>query len=103
MDFDVFCEKLSWYLKHAMVVFSREPAVERTINFVTNFAVSLTKAGESEKNGDRQMGNKLLQFLFEFALKVGCIFVEGEVVIVLCWFSSAVGSLRSLGFFSSCF
>ena len=38
---DEFKESFLWHLKHAMVVFNREPAVERVIEFVAKY-VTLT-------------------------------------------------------------
>lgn len=35
---DEFQESFLWHLKHAMVVFNREPAVERVIEFVAKYA-----------------------------------------------------------------
>lgn len=35
---DEFQESFLWHLKHAMVVFNREPAVERVIDFVAKYA-----------------------------------------------------------------
>lgn len=35
---DEFRESFLWHLKHAMVVFNREPAVERVIEFVAKYA-----------------------------------------------------------------
>ena len=35
---DEFQEGFLWHLKHAMVVFNREPAVERVIEFVVKYA-----------------------------------------------------------------
>lgn len=34
---DEFQKSFVWHLKHAMVVFNREPAVERVIEFVANY------------------------------------------------------------------
>ena len=35
---DEFQESFLWHLKHAMVVFNREPAVERIVEFVAKYA-----------------------------------------------------------------
>lgn len=35
---DEFQESFLWHLKHAMVVFNREPAVERVIDFAAKYA-----------------------------------------------------------------
>lgn len=35
---DEFQESFLWHLKHAMVVFNREPAVERVIDFAVKYA-----------------------------------------------------------------
>ncbi|CAH1247094.1 NCAPG [Branchiostoma lanceolatum] len=60
------------YLKHSLVVFRREPAVERTLEFVAKFAGSFaTEAGSgSDEEKENTGGNKKFHMdLFDFLLK----------------------------------
>ncbi|XP_032189852.1 condensin complex subunit 3 [Mustela erminea] len=63
----VFHEEFVHYLKYAMVVYKREPAVERVIDFaakfVTSFHQSDTEDDEEEEDGG------ILNYLFTFLLK----------------------------------
>ncbi|XP_055986317.1 condensin complex subunit 3 [Sorex fumeus] len=62
----VFHEEFVHYLKYAMVVYRREPAVERVMDFAAKFATSFHQAGvedEEEEDGD------ILNYLFSFLLK----------------------------------
>ena len=47
-DEETFFEVFSSLVKHSLVVFTREPAVERTIEFVVAFATAEGKAGPKE-------------------------------------------------------
>lgn len=63
-----------------MVVFKREPAVERVIDFISKFSTSFCKKTEEkdEEDGDQEekeevdsvADNKLLQHMFDFLLDV---------------------------------
>ncbi|XP_052249367.1 condensin complex subunit 3-like isoform X1 [Dreissena polymorpha] len=76
-EFPVFWSEFSHCLKHALIIFKREPAVERVIDFVAKFAPSLSKRG-SDKDVDGEgadddqedsvADNKLLQEMFDFLL-----------------------------------
>jgi len=78
-DFPSFWSEFSHCLKYAMVVFKREPAVERVIDFVSKFAPSLNKKlsekeDESEEDEiDSVADNKLLQEMFDFLLNVSSL------------------------------
>ncbi|CAH3143074.1 unnamed protein product [Porites lobata] len=72
---DEFQESFLWHLKHAMVVFNREPAVERVIDFAAKYATLKDhRTSEPQKNGqgsdDEQdnASNAFLDFLFTFLL-----------------------------------
>ncbi|XP_053406509.1 condensin complex subunit 3-like [Mercenaria mercenaria] len=76
--FEAFWSEFQHYLKYAMIVFKREPAVERMIDFVAKFAPTLCKK-VSEKGGDQEgddtlldedsvADNRLLQEMFDFLL-----------------------------------
>ncbi|XP_011363324.1 condensin complex subunit 3 [Pteropus vampyrus] len=66
-DKTVFHEEFVHYLKYAMVVYKREPVVERVIEFaakfVTSFHQSDTEDDEEEEDGG------ILNYLFTFLLK----------------------------------
>lgn len=77
-EFDTFWAEFVRCLKYAMIVFKREPAVERVIDFVAKFVPSLRK---TEKGGgdalardcdneqeDSVAQNRLLQEMFDFLL-----------------------------------
>ncbi|WAR22450.1 CND3-like protein [Mya arenaria] len=72
-DFGEFWSEFSHCLKYAMVIFKREPAVERVIDFVAKFAPSLSKGGpidgdEEDDETDSVGDNRLLQEMFDFLL-----------------------------------
>ena len=78
-EFSAFWSDFCHCMKYAMVVFKREPAVERVIDFISKFAPSLSKGRpEEEKEGDNEdeeekdsVGdNRLLQEIFDFLLDV---------------------------------
>jgi len=63
-------------LKYPMIVFQREPVVERTIDFIAKFVTSVNP-GPNMPNSDMDDSlldevsqNKLLLEMFEFLLKV---------------------------------
>ncbi|PFX25708.1 condensin complex subunit 3-like [Stylophora pistillata] len=72
---DEFLESFLLHLKHAMVVFNREPAVERVIEFVAKYATLKDhRTSQTEKDGDRSDGeeddysNVFLDSIFTFLL-----------------------------------
>ena len=74
---DVFWEDFIKHLRYSMVVFTREPAVERTIEFVCKFAASLIKHDEHKnqdgENEDEETEEEMPPFLvkfFDFLLQV---------------------------------
>ncbi|KAK3582660.1 hypothetical protein CHS0354_001712 [Potamilus streckersoni] len=75
MEFEAFWLEFSHYLKYPMVVYKREAAVERVVDFITKFATSIKKNdgdcdGEKEnETRDEVEGNILLIELFDFLLK----------------------------------
>ena len=72
-----FWEEFVQHLRYSMVIFKREPAVERTIEFVCKFAASLHIKDEQKNEGGENEGEEveeemppfLLKF-FEFLLQV---------------------------------
>ncbi|XP_060542719.1 condensin complex subunit 3 [Pantherophis guttatus] len=67
-DKDYFHEKFVHYLKYAMVIYKREPAVEQVINFVAKFLASLYNS-EKEDAEEEEMENPFLNYLFTFLLE----------------------------------
>ncbi|KAL4231186.1 hypothetical protein ACF0H5_008768 [Mactra antiquata] len=77
-EFTAFWSEFSHYIKYPMVVFKREPAVERVIDFVANFVTSLCKkadkgddddnTNDDDEEEDSVADNKLLQEMFDFLL-----------------------------------
>lgn len=79
-DADAFWADFEHHLKFSMVVFKREPAVERTIDFVCKFSASLATSDsnknrngenneEEEEEEEEEMSPFLLK-LFDFLLEV---------------------------------
>ncbi|KAL3865140.1 hypothetical protein ACJMK2_006761 [Sinanodonta woodiana] len=75
MEFEAFWLEFSHYLKYPMVVYKREPAVERVVDFIAKFATAVKK-NEGEGDGEEENetrdeveGNILLIELFDFLLK----------------------------------
>lgn len=65
-----FHEKFIHFLKYAMIIYRREPAVELVINFVAKFVTSFY---EKEKTDDSEEGEEddlLLNYVFNFLLEV---------------------------------
>ncbi|XP_019644482.1 PREDICTED: condensin complex subunit 3-like [Branchiostoma belcheri] len=69
---DQFRAEFIHYLKHSLVVFRREPAVERTLEFVAKFAGSFATDGGSGSDEEKENtgGNRKFHMdLFDFLLK----------------------------------
>ncbi|XP_006872557.1 PREDICTED: condensin complex subunit 3 [Chrysochloris asiatica] len=64
----VFHEEFIHYLKYAMVVYKREPAVERVIEFAAKFVTSFHQSEMEEDEDDEEDGG-ILNDLFTFLLK----------------------------------
>ncbi|XP_024429648.2 condensin complex subunit 3 isoform X2 [Desmodus rotundus] len=65
-DKTVFHEEFLHYLKYAMVVYKREPVVERVIEFAAKFVTSFHQSSEEE---DEEEDGGILDYLFSFLLK----------------------------------
>ncbi|XP_036988649.2 condensin complex subunit 3 [Artibeus jamaicensis] len=65
-DKTIFHEEFLHYLKYAMVVYRREPVVERVIEFAAKFVTSFHQSDEEE---DDEEGGGILDYLFSFLLK----------------------------------
>ncbi|NXW62073.1 CND3 protein, partial [Eurystomus gularis] len=59
-----FHEKFIHFLKYAMIIYRREPAVEQVINFVARFVTSFYQM--EEEDGDEREDNLLLNYVFNF-------------------------------------
>ncbi|XP_009877611.1 PREDICTED: condensin complex subunit 3-like, partial [Apaloderma vittatum] len=68
-DKEDFHEKFIHFLKYAMIVYKREPAVEQVINFVAKFVTSFYQMekedGSEEGEEDNLLLNAMLNFLLE--------------------------------------
>lgn len=62
-----FHEEFVHYLKYAMVVYKREPAVERVIEFAAKFVTSFHQSDMEDDEEEKDGG--ILNFLFTFLLK----------------------------------
>ena len=76
MELEEFWPVFLSHLKYALIVFRREPVVERTLDFVAKFAVALTEGTDGEGGGDASSAEEngdmhpfVLQ-LFNFLLRV---------------------------------
>ncbi|XP_042530706.1 condensin complex subunit 3 isoform X2 [Dipodomys spectabilis] len=63
----VFHEEFVHYLKYAMVVYKREPAVERVIEFAAKFVTSFHQLDTN--NDEEEEDDGILNYLFTFLLK----------------------------------
>ncbi|XP_009646327.1 condensin complex subunit 3 [Egretta garzetta] len=68
-DKEDFHEKFIHFLKYAMVIYRREPAVEQVINFVAKFVTSFYQM-EKEDGSEEEEDNLLLNYVFNFLLEV---------------------------------
>ncbi|XP_037384988.1 condensin complex subunit 3 [Talpa occidentalis] len=66
-DKTIFHEEFIHYLKYAMVVYKREPAVERVIEFAAKFVTSFHQSDMEDDEEEEDGG--ILNYLFTFLLK----------------------------------
>lgn len=83
-DKTLFHEEFIHYLKYAMIVYRREPAVENVIEFAARFATCFQPAPKAEEEGaeqqqedveddeeeDEEEEHPFLNFIFNFLLEV---------------------------------
>ena len=73
-DKSEFHKEFLGFFKHALIIFKREPAVERTLDFVAKFAASFASmensSEETEEEQPQTPDNNFMIFLFSFLLKV---------------------------------
>ncbi|TRY81494.1 hypothetical protein DNTS_033322, partial [Danionella cerebrum] len=70
-DKNSFHEEFIRCLKYAMIIYTREPAVESVVDFVTKFAASFEKPVDEETDDDEEQEDEdgFLNFLFSFLLE----------------------------------
>lgn len=79
MEIDEFWPVFVEHLKYSMIVFKREVAVERTLEFVAKFATALASSSTEEKTEGKEGAEdveeedmpELLLKLMDFFLQVG--------------------------------
>ncbi|XP_046698674.1 condensin complex subunit 3 isoform X1 [Silurus meridionalis] len=64
-----FHEEFLRCLKYAMIVYTREPAVEHVIDFVVKFAASFETPADEEEEDEEEEEDTFLNFLFNFLLE----------------------------------
>ena len=75
-DRDAFNQEFLQHIKPAMVVFKREPAVERVLEFAAKFATAVDdepavcSADEGDSETSKTTPDRLLSYVFNFMLKV---------------------------------
>ncbi|XP_027498740.1 condensin complex subunit 3 [Corapipo altera] len=68
-DKEDFNEKFIHFLKYAMIVYRREPAVEQVINFVAKFVTSFCETEKEDDSEEGEEDNLLLNYVFKFLLE----------------------------------
>ncbi|NXI99810.1 CND3 protein, partial [Psophia crepitans] len=68
-DKEDFNEKFIHFLKYAMIIYRREPAVEEVINFVAKFVTSFYQMEEEDGSETGEEDNLLLNCVFNFLLE----------------------------------
>ncbi|NXG24149.1 CND3 protein, partial [Grallaria varia] len=68
-DKEDFHEKFINYLKYAMIIYRREPAVEQVINFAAKFVTSFYQTEKEDGSEEDEEDNLLLNYVFNFLLE----------------------------------
>ncbi|XP_075355955.1 condensin complex subunit 3 isoform X2 [Mycteria americana] len=68
-DKEDFNEKFIHFLKYAMIIYRREPAVEQVINFVARFVTSFSQVEKEDGSDEEEGDNLLLNYVFNFLLE----------------------------------
>ncbi|XP_039920394.1 condensin complex subunit 3 isoform X1 [Hirundo rustica] len=68
-DKEGFNEKFIHFLKYAMIIYRREPAVEQVINFAAKFVTSFYQTEKEDSSEEREEDNLLLNYVFKFLLE----------------------------------
>lgn len=69
-DKESFNEKFVHFLKYAMIIYRREPAVEQVINFAARFVTSFYQIEKEDGSEEGEEDNLLLNYVFKFLLEV---------------------------------
>ncbi|NXN62984.1 CND3 protein, partial [Himantopus himantopus] len=64
-----FHEKFIHFLKYAMIIYRREPAVEQVIDFVAKFVTSFYQMEKEDGSEEGEEDNLLLNYVFNFLLE----------------------------------
>ncbi|NXQ39780.1 CND3 protein, partial [Catharus fuscescens] len=68
-DKEGFNEKFVHFLKYAMIIYRREPAVEQVINFAARFVTSFYQTEQEDGSEEGGEDNLLLNYVFKFLLE----------------------------------
>ncbi|KFO94700.1 Condensin complex subunit 3, partial [Buceros rhinoceros silvestris] len=68
-DKEDFHEKFIHFLKYAMIIYKREPAVEQVISFVAKFVTSFCQMENEDGSEEGGEDNLLLNYVFNFLLE----------------------------------
>uniref|UniRef100_A0A8C4U8A2 Non-SMC condensin I complex subunit G n=1 Tax=Falco tinnunculus TaxID=100819 RepID=A0A8C4U8A2_FALTI len=68
-DKEDFNEKFIHFLKYAMIIYRREPAVEQVIDFVAKFVTSFYQMEEGDGSEEAEEDNLVLNYVFDFLLE----------------------------------
>ncbi|NXR46669.1 CND3 protein, partial [Hippolais icterina] len=68
-DKEDFNEKFIHFLKYAMIIYRREPAVEKVINFAARFVTSFYQTEKEDGSQDGEEDNSFLNYVFKFLLE----------------------------------
>uniref|UniRef100_A0A8C5SYH6 Non-SMC condensin I complex subunit G n=1 Tax=Malurus cyaneus samueli TaxID=2593467 RepID=A0A8C5SYH6_9PASS len=68
-DKEGFNEKFIHFLKYAMIIYRREPAVEHVINFAARFVTSFYQMEKEDGSEEGEEDNLLLNYVFKFLLE----------------------------------
>ncbi|XP_063257762.1 condensin complex subunit 3 [Prinia subflava] len=68
-DKEGFSEKFIHFLKYAMIIYRREPAVEQVINFAARFVTSFYQTEKEDGSEEEEEDNLLLNYVFKFLLE----------------------------------
>lgn len=74
-DKEDFNEKFIHFLKYAMIIYRREPAVEQVINFAARFVTSFYQTEKEDDSEEGEEDNLFLNYMFKFLLEVLLIFI----------------------------
>lgn len=74
-DKEDFNEKFIHFLKYAMIIYRREPAVEQVINFAARFVTSFYEIEKEDGSEEGEEDNLLLNYVFKFLLEVQLTFI----------------------------